>query len=387
MQTSWLTADGVHQHLPIKHSSARLADCKIPLIHRLAVYSTSSVHIFLWHHECYNHRQSELYALTLVRIKHPRNVALIFDLLVSSVHTFTAIFYLSSKFSTLPAIFNLKLKTNNLLGLLSGRQSVVRIIWPTWTQRTITKNFLHVSFQMGKRTFYQVEHEANTRFPKLWHSCNFLTQGESFRLFFVPRAGQIVRIRSWIGACGSHIGLFKILEEIQRVVIFQIFDNVQLGSAESNAAYNFQFTWQKFITSFLSLPLHCHISGQTMPQPWPQPSASGNSKSNGDITVVVPPPHHKYYLPGGDLHVIVGTFDRFQLLFHSDYFVTFDRYSIGGGHPFPRSWLFFLPRLPDLSIETEPGISGSKQRGHKWFPRRFRWYNSTRIRDTPLGIL
>jgi hypothetical protein len=34
---------------------------------------------------------------------------------------------------------------------------------------------------------------------------------------------------------------------------------------------------------------------------------SGTSRTtNGDITVVVPPPHHKYYLPGGDLHVIAG---------------------------------------------------------------------------------
>jgi hypothetical protein len=41
------------------------------------------------------------------------------------------------------------------------------------------------------------------------------------------------------------------------------------------------------------------------------------SRSNGDTPfgVRIPPPHPRYYLPGGDLHVIVGVFGRFKLYF------------------------------------------------------------------------
>lgn len=42
------------------------------------------------------------------------------------------------------------------------------------------------------------------------------------------------------------------------------------------------------------------------------------NNNDGEITVVIPPPHPRYYLQGGDLHIIVSAFQL--IVFLSDYF-------------------------------------------------------------------
>lgn len=42
--------------------------------------------------------------------------------------------------------------------------------------------------------------------------------------------------------------------------------------------------------------------------------ATSRSKGDTPFGVRIPPPHPKYYLPGGDLHVIVGVLDRFKCI-------------------------------------------------------------------------
>lgn len=114
--------------------------------------------------------------------------------------------------------------------------------------------------------------------------------------------------------------------------------------------------------------------------------AHGTSRNNGEINVMVPPPHDNYYLPGGDLYIIVGAFDRFQLtMFHSNYFVTFDR--IGRGYPFPCPRLFFFPRFADISVETQPCLSGPIQGGYDGFSCRVGGDYSEGIRNSSLGVL
>ena len=47
------------------------------------------------------------------------------------------------------------------------------------------------------------------------------------------------------------------------------------------------------------------------------------SSNNKEINVVIPPPHPTYYLPGGDLHIIVSAFQL--IVFHSDSSITRQR--------------------------------------------------------------
>jgi hypothetical protein len=69
-------------------------------------------------------------------------------------------------------------------------------------------------------------------------------------------------------------------------------------------------------------------------------------KNNTDthVGVRIPPPHPDYYLPGGDLHVIVGAVELFN--FTSFHDLCFDR--VGREHPLPCAWLLFCSRFADI---------------------------------------
>ena len=63
------------------------------------------------------------------------------------------------------------------------------------------------------------------------------------------------------------------------------------------------------------------------------------NNNDGEITVVIPPPHPRYYLQGGDLHIIVSPFQL--IVFHSDYFVRILRQRT----PFSVSTVIFSPAI------------------------------------------